>query len=151
MKVIKAKIEVIHPDATSTTYVGYPAVWMDNKDRIVAILDANRNEETIENGRFYKHLVVIVPDDLFDLMIANPLFSVPTRAEVVAQTATNMPKKQVVNDEQKILQILVKNVKGEALTKADKDAIDPTKPDSGVVMTKDFIDFCNDYGVNNIN
>lgn len=94
--------------------------------------------------------MAIVPDDLFDEMIQNPLFSEPTLAEVEVQTATNMAKRQVVNDEQKVLQILIKNVKGEALTQADKDAIDPAKPDSGVIMTKDFVEVCNDYGVNNL-
>jgi len=151
MKLIKAKIEVTHPDTGSTEYVGYPAVWLSNKGRISAVLDDNRQDETVENGKFYKYLHAIVPDDLYDEFIADTnIFSAPVLAEVREKTDRNNPRTEVWNDERKVKTILVKQARGETLTQVERNALDPNHPETGVSMSKDFIDLCGDYGVSNI-
>ena len=65
MKVLKAKIEVVHPNGTSTEYKDYPQVWLDNKEKLQAILyPKDRSDEVSENGKLYQILYPLVPDEL---------------------------------------------------------------------------------------
>lgn len=152
MKVLRAKIEVEHPDATSTKYVGYPQVWLDNKELIQGVMDDDRPDELQENGKFFKILYAILPDDLYETLIAaHPdTFSAPDMAEVHVKAAKNWPKKKIWTDENAVKEVLVKNALGEKLTEADIAVINASDPTPGVVMSKDFFDICNDYGVDNI-
>lgn len=43
-----------------------------------------------------------------------------------------------ITDEQKVIQILAKVARNEELSQTEKDALDPTKPESGINLSKSF-------------
>ena len=65
MKVLKAKICITHKNG-ATQYIGYPQIWLDNKEKIPMILYPNDRSDEILNreGKLCQIVFPVVPDDL---------------------------------------------------------------------------------------
>jgi len=50
-----------------------------------------------------------------------------------------------ITDEAKVIQILAKVARNEQLTQAEKDALDPNKPESGISLSKSFEAYLNEF------
>lgn len=149
MKVLKALIEVNH-DGGGTNYVGYPQVWLDNKELIPSVLyPSDRSDEIFDKGRLFQTVFPIVPDDKVDdfllagLEIADP-------SEVAAYSEKHYPKHEIIDDRKVVDDLLIKRAKGVPLTPQDEAALDPNKPEPGISFSKTFIDIANEYGASNI-
>ena len=141
MKLIKAKIEVEHPNASSTRFVGYPREWLDNKEKIVSVLDpGDRKEEIEENGKIYKILYAVCQDDIFDLLTSLEGIESADKQVARAYAEQKYPPRMITTDQEAVNAVLVKVAKGETLTKKEKEAIDPDFPEPGVSRTKNWID-----------
>lgn len=146
MKLLKAKVKITHNDG-ATQYT-YPQIWLNNKERIPSILyPKDRTDELVEGNALYQVVFPVVPDDLYDEFLKLPEFSIPSQAEVQSYTDKHLPKREVMQDESKVLSLLAKVGRGNALTQQEKDALDPAHPTKGLGMSKDFVEICNDYGV----
>ena len=133
MKVLKAKVKVTH-DNNATQY-HYSKEWLDNKHLIPIILyPTTREDEFEENGEIFKTIYPCVPDDL-DLG-----FPQATEDEVRAFSEKHAPVKEVVTDSDKILAVVAKLVRNEELTVEEANAIDPTNSESGIILSKNWVD-----------
>lgn len=154
MKFLKAKI-YIDQDAGSTRYT-YPQVWLDNKERIPLIGTPNDREiakqcgdQAVDEKGTYQVLYPLVPDDLVDTLLALDGVTVATAEEVDAFSETHLPKREVVNDQHAVLGVLVKQARGEVLTKADNSVLDPTTDTPGTTLSKSLVELANPYGYTN--
>lgn len=146
MKLLKAKVKITH-NGGGTQYT-YPQIWLDNKERIPAILyPKDRTDELVEGNMLYQVVFPVVPDDLYDELLRLPEFSIPSQTEVRAYTDKHAPKREVMQDEEKVLSLLAKVGRGATLNQQEKNALDPAHPEKGLGMSKDFVEVCNDYGV----
>lgn len=150
MKLLKAKIEVTHENG-ATQYVGYPQLWLDNKEKIPAILyPKDRTDELDENGKTYQIVYPVVPDDLHPEFLQDALFSEPDLIELQAYNDKHSPSIEKISDADRVLSILTKVARNEALTPEEKLALDPASTEPGVTTTKDFLQIAKDYGCDNI-
>jgi len=141
MKILKALIEVQHPDANSTQYMGYPQVWLDNKERIPAILyHSTREDEIQQDGKLYQTAFLVVPDDLAVELLKEENITEAARPEVDSFAAKHYPIKTMINDQDAVLAITAKAALGETLTKEEKDALDPNSPVKGIIKTKPWVE-----------
>ena len=141
MKILKAKIKVTH-DNGATQYV-YPQLWLDNVTRIPHITYPNdRTDEVQESGKEYQIVYPVVPDDLYTQMLAEhpEIFSVANKTEFEEYSDKHYPQKQIITDTNAALVVLAKAQKGETLTKAEKDVLDPKSSVAGVTLTERVID-----------
>jgi len=149
MKVLKALIEVNH-EGGGTNYLGYPQVWLDNKESIPAILyPENRDEEIVIGDKLFKVVFPLVPEEKVAEFLAAGL-ELADPIEVEAASNKHWPKREVVNDQAKLNTILLKVARKETLTPLDEKALDPNDPESGVIMTKNFVEIARDYGADNV-
>lgn len=141
MKLIKAKIEVVHPDASSTHFIGYPQVWLDNKEKIVAVLDpGDRLEEIIEDGKIFKILYAMCTDDALNQLLTSDLIQAADIAEARAYAEQKFPQKVITSDQDAVNAVLAKIGKGEVLAKKDLDALNPDNPEAGLTKSKNWVD-----------
>ncbi len=150
MKVIKASIEVTHENG-GTQYVGYPKVWLDNKERIPAILYPNdRTDEVQKDGKLSQVVYPVIPDDLEVAFLAEG-FELADPAELKAYSDKHTPSRETITDQTKILMILSKVALDTPLTQKEKEALDPTKPEAGITLTKTFVEMVKEqYAPDNI-
>lgn len=149
MKLMKALIE-INRDNGSTEYVGYPEVWLENKHRIPAILYPNdRTDDVVQDGKLYQPLFPVVPDDLVDAFISIG-FEIADSDEALAFSEKHAPSKEIIEDERTVLMVVSKSVRGEALSQKEKDALDPSKSERGITMSKSFFETAKQYGCDNL-
>ena len=140
MKLLKVKIEVTHVNG-ATQYVGYPRIWLDNKERIQEILyPADRTDEVNENGKLYQIIYPVLPDDVYEQMKNLSICYEPNLIELTAYSEKHAPQFERITDEKKVLAILAKVALGEELSKEEKDTLDPEKPASGISKSKKWID-----------
>ncbi len=150
MKVLKALIEIEHPSSLSTNFIGYPQLWIDNKERIPMIMMPTDRSEDIEmNGKLYQPLFPLVPDDLFDAFLKIDGFSEPDPVELQTFADKHAPQTEIF-EERIFNKIVLKFINGEELTQKDRDAIDPASPERGVTLSKGFINLAKEYGADNI-
>ena len=154
MKLLKANIEVIHPDAKSTKY-NYPGEWLENKEpsKMPAVLfPENRSDEFERGGRIYQTLYPVVTDEVADILLAlGGDFSLAELADVQAYADKHAPQRVIPTDASKVLEILAKNALGGVLTEEDRAALDPNNPTSrGLSISQSFIDLAKEYGCDNI-
>jgi len=148
MKIIKAKVKVTH-EGGATHYV-YPQIWLDNVSRIPMITYPNdRTDEVSDIDGEHQIVYPVVPDDLYTEMLTKhpEVFSVADQVEFEAYSDKHYPQKQIINDTDAVLLVLAKAQKGDVLTKADKNVLDPLNATAGVVSTERVIDkVIKDYG-----
>lgn len=150
MKVLKALVEVEHPNEGTTQYVGYPKAWLDNKEKIPTILyPQDRTDEMVQNGKTYQILYPVVPDDVATEMLKSPDFSLANPVELNAYSAKHLPQREIARDDI-VLPILIKQARGEKLSPKDLNALDPNNPEPGVRMSEKFEDMARAYGADNI-
>ena len=150
MKILKVKIEITH-DNGATQYIGYPKIWLDNKEKIKEILyPSNRTDEVGEGGKLYQIVYPILPDDLYEQMKTLPICSEPDPAELAAYSDKHAPQAERITDEKKVIAILAKTARGEVLAKADKDALDPENSTPGITKSKRWVDEIKKYGITNL-
>lgn len=138
MKVLKAKVYV--DQSNGATKYTYPQTWLDNKERIPEILYPNdRSDQGTDEKGTYQWVYPIVPDDVAQELIKLPEFTTPDRTELELYADKHAPVVERINNPDKVISILAKVTRGEKLTLAEQDAIDPTKPESGIVMTKPWL------------
>ncbi len=141
MKLIKGKIEVVHPDSKSTRFVGYPNVWLSNKEKIISVLDpGDRLEEITENGRIYKILYAVCHDEIYDELLTSDLITPADLMEARAYADMKFPPKIITTDQDVINAVLAKVAMDEPLSQKERDAIDPTKEEKGLSMTINWLD-----------
>lgn len=141
MKLIKAKIEVEHPSATSTNFIGYPQSWTDNAPKIHMFDPGDRLEEITENGKIYKIIYAFVEDDVNDILLAEKdIIEAADQVEMKAYIDMKSPPRMMTTSQEAVNAVLVKIVKGQPLSPKEKNAIDPEHPEAGVTMTKSWFD-----------
>lgn len=151
MKVLKAYIEIEHPSPTSTNYIGYPQLWLDNATRIPLVLTPNdRSDEVVHNGKLCQILYPVVPDDLLDQFLAIDGITLADPNELEAYSDKHTPRTESITHERVFNKIMLKFMRGEPLSKKDRDALDPTNPEPGVTMSKSFTDLADEYGATNL-
>lgn len=146
MKILKAKVYV-DQSGGKTTYI-YPQVWLDNKEKFPAIMYPNdRTDQGTDEGGTYQWVYPVVPDDLAATLLALPEFSAPTRADVQAYADKHWPAVETILDSTKVLTVVAKILRQEALTLDERKALDPADPTPGVNRTVDFLKRAEtDYG-----
>lgn len=148
MKLIKAKV-YIEQDASGTRY-SYPSVWLDNKERIPAILypQDSSDQGADEKGTF-QFVYPLVPDDLvFDFEKEG--FEVADSQDAQAYSDKHAPAREFIQDQTKVISILAKVALDTPLTQKEKDALNPLSDEKGITMSKSFIEIARDYGADNV-
>lgn len=138
MKLLKAKVYVDQSKG-NTTY-SYPDAWMENVERIPAIFYPNdRSDQGKDEKGTYQVVYPIVPDDLVDAFLKLG-FEMADRKEVEAYTLKHNPPKETITDQNKVLAITAKVALGATLTQTEKDSLDPLKEETGVSMSKSWLE-----------
>ena len=141
MKILKALVKVNH-DNGGTQYI-YPQIWLDNKENIPTILYPTDRSDEVDGCQI---VYPVVPDDVADLLLQNEGFSVADSVELQAYSDKHYPIVDRVVDQNKVITILAKATLGAALSTEEKNALDPTNPEPGIIKTKSFIEIARDYG-----
>jgi len=148
MKLIKAKIYV-EQDAGGTRYT-YPAIWLDNKERIPAILyPQDRSDQGTDEKGTFQFVYPVVPDDLV-AAFEKEGFEVADSQDAQAYSDKHAPAREVIEDQSKVIKILAKVALDTPLTQKEKEALDPLSPEKGITMSKSFIEIARDYGADNV-
>lgn len=143
MKIIKAKV-FVDVQADKKVYSGgYPA-W-ENVGPYDYLLYTNE-VLTDENGKTYEWVIACVTDEAHDKMIQDDRCFALTNIEALQFSDTYTPKKRRILDENKVAQVLEKFTKGEAITQADRDNVNPDKR-NGIGWTKQAVDIWRDKGI----
>lgn len=140
MKIIKAKV-YIEQDENSTRYVGYPTLWMQNKEKIPHIIyPRDRSDQATDRVGTYQTIYAVVDDAVYDVLIQDPQCSTPTRNEIVDYQNKHEPKEYVIEDQAIVTSILAKQARGDKLTLEERNALDPEKAERGITKSKQFLE-----------
>jgi hypothetical protein len=146
MRLLKGKVEVVQ-DASCTNYT-YPEFWRQNVEMFPAILyPKTRGSEFMESEKKYQPVFVFVPDELVQEMISECGMEYCSRQEFEEFSDINYPRKKVIDDPQRVMEILSKSALGEELSDEDRDALDPDKAGSGVSWSDTPKNWETKYGV----
>ena len=141
MKLIKAKVYFTKlPDKTVYSG-GYPSTW--DSTRIPYICYGEKNND----GRDFQWLIVIVPDDLYDVMIEDEQCEAVTKDDARTFVNEYRPQTEKITSEFKLMKILAKNARGEELEQVELDALNPDHPEPGLGKTKSFAEICDKYEI----
>lgn len=138
MKYLKIKVNKVVTGG-STEYF-YPK-WYDPKKVNVVMYETTFTKgkaDSEQRGNADEFIHCMVDDDYGAQIIREDSVTELEREAFIADADANHEVTEKITDPEKVLKVLAKQARGEILDKVDTDTIDPTKEESGIIMSPSF-------------
>lgn len=144
------KIKVKREVEGGTTHYVYPPEYDAKKIQVlcyesVGDVDTVVARDSIDSKNSYEYLIGVVSDKDFVQFSKSKDVEEVDYATACVHGRKWRPQVEKILDNNKVLSILSKAARGEVLTQADKDVLDPNKPDRGVNKSKLFDDLLSEH------
>lgn len=160
MRLIKVKVKREKILGGGTHYV-YPPQW--NAERLNSGFgplyeSGEKYNDVVSRGDDHEYVLIGVQDaDADSFLQADGYkdgsgFSFEakeiTKAKAIEDCDSWIVPREKMTDQSKVLSILARVARGEELTQAEKDSIDPSKPEVGITMTKNLTQMLDELTIN---
>jgi len=137
-KIIKAKIYYTKTEGGTSYSGGYPIGLTDTKTQWLVESDETEKGQD-EKGTYVTKLAVVYDNTLVDKAIATgQCWEINEIEADEFGKKFSSPQVEQITDQEKVIKICAKAIKGEVLTQKEKNAIDPDNEEIGINKTKPF-------------
>lgn len=121
---------------------GYPACWDQiSPVGVIYPTEFGVREDTDADGTYQTWLVKMMDSD-YDISMFDPRFSAISRGDaqdIAEDLDPDIGEEELVTNEATVARLTIKAMRGQAFTKEDDDALEPTAQAPGIGKKKSFI------------
>lgn len=137
MKLLKVKIR--RETKNGVTHLEYPNEYRSDLVNVLAYETKEERLKRLDKDTIH-YCICVVSDKVGRIMLQSGDITEITETEFLNLGNKWRPQKEIIRDQDKVISIVGKSIRGESLTQSEKDALDPDKEEIGINKTKSFND-----------